>query len=59
MMRLNTPSGMVLFHDFRDDLLDRDRAERRLARRLPDDDVSADGGDHRVPRPDGDGEVIG
>ena len=32
-------------------------AERRLLRRLPDDRVAADQREHRVPRPDRDGEI--
>ena len=33
--------------------------ERRLARRLPERGIAADGGEGAVPRPDGDGEVEG
>lgn len=34
-----------------------ERSQRRLLRRLPDDGVSGDQGQHRIPRPDGDREV--
>ena len=41
------------------DLHARDRGERRLTRRLPDDRIAAEKGDHRVPGPDRDREVEG
>ena len=41
------------------EVLHRDRAERGPLRRLPEDRVTADGGDGRVPRPHRDREVEG
>ena len=50
------PSG-ISRDDFLHDVVTRDRGQRRLLRRLPDDRVAADQREHRVPRPDRDREI--
>ena len=51
------PGESVVGGDFVRHALDGDGGEGSVARRLPENRIAADGGDRRVPGPDGHGEV--